>query len=137
MSSCKSFTSPPLPSSVIPDVNVLTENSKNLEAELEERSSSRPETALRIHSDVLLASKSLSHILFYFGFGYFDDQRDGVVVGASASQLLDLGSIPLVESYQKTLKNGIYSFPAWRSAFVGGCGEQAGKFACCVLGQDT
>ena len=48
-----------------------------------------------------------------------------------------VGFIPLVESYQKTLKNGIYSFPAWRSAFMGGCGEQAGKFACCVLGQGT
>ena len=65
------------------------------------------------------------------------DRRDGVVVRASASQSVDLGFIPLVESYQKTLKNGIYSFPAWCSAFMGGCGEQAGKFACCVLGQDT
>ena len=64
-------------------------------------------------------------------------RRDGVVVRASASQSVDLGFIPLVESYQKTLKNGIYSFPAWRSAFRGGCGEQAGKFACCVLGQGT
>ena len=62
-------------------------------------------------------------------------RRDGVVVRASASQSVDLGFIPLVESYLKTLKNGIYSFPAWRSAFMGGCGEQAGKFACCVLGQ--
>ena len=62
---------------------------------------------------------------------------DGVVVRASASQSADLGFIPLVESYQKTLKNGIHSFPAWRSAFRGGCGEQAGKFACCVLGQGT
>ena len=64
-------------------------------------------------------------------------RRDDVVVRASASQSVDLGFIPLVESYQKTLKNGIYSFPAWRSACMGGCGEQAGKFACCVLGQDT
>ena len=64
-------------------------------------------------------------------------RRDGVVVRASASQSVDLGFIPLVESYQKTLKNGIRSFPAWRSAFKGGCGEQAGKFACCVLGQGT
>ena len=64
-------------------------------------------------------------------------RRDGVVVRASASQSVDLGFIPLVDSYQKTLKNGIYSFPAWRSAFMGGCGEQAGKFACCVLGQGT
>ena len=64
-------------------------------------------------------------------------QRGGVVVKASASQSVDLRFIPLAESYQKTLKNGIYSFPAWRSAFSGGCGEQAGKFACCVLGQGT
>ena len=64
-------------------------------------------------------------------------RRDGLVVRASASQSVDLGFIPLVESYQKTLKNGIHSFPAWRSAFMGGCGEQAGKFACCVLGQGT
>ena len=64
-------------------------------------------------------------------------RRDGVVVRASASQSVDLGFIPLVESYQKTLKNVIHSFPAWRSAFRGGCGEQAGKFACCVLGQGT
>ena len=65
-------------------------------------------------------------------------RRDGVVVvRASASQSVDLGFIPLVESYQKTLKNGIHSFPAWRSAFMGGCGEQAGKFACCILGQGT
>ena len=35
------------------------------------------------------------------------------------------------------LQNGIHSFPAWRSAFMGDCGEQAGKFACCVLGQGT
>ena len=65
------------------------------------------------------------------------DRRDGGVVRASASQSVDLGFIPLVESYLKTLKNGIYSFPAWRWAFRGGCREQAGKFACCVLGQGT
>ena len=70
-----------------------------------------------------------------FSCGY--SQRNGVVVRASASQSVDLGFIPLVESYLKPLKNGIYSFPAWRSAFMGGCGEQAGKFACCVLGQGT
>ena len=65
------------------------------------------------------------------------NRRNGVVVRASASQSVDLEFILLVESYQKTLKNGIYSFPAWRSAFMGSCGEQAGKFAYCVLGQDT
>ena len=47
-------------------------------------------------------------------------QRDGVVVRASASLSVDLGFIPLVESYQKTLKDAIYSFPAWRSEFMGG-----------------
>ena len=44
------------------------------------------------------------------------NRRDGVVVRASASQSIDLGFIFLVESYQKTLKNGIRSFPAGRSA---------------------
>ena len=43
-------------------------------------------------------------------------RRDGVVARASASQSADLGVISQVESYQKTLKNGIHSFPAWRSA---------------------
>ena len=63
--------------------------------------------------------------------------RSGVVVRASALLSVDLGFIPFVESYRKTFKNGICSFPAWRSAFMGGCGEQAGKLACCVLGQGT
>ena len=65
------------------------------------------------------------------------NRRDGVVVRASASQPVDQRFIPFVESYQKTLKNAIHSFPARRSAFSGGCEKQAGKFACCVLGQDT
>ena len=64
-------------------------------------------------------------------------QRDGVAVRASALQLVNWGFISLVESYQKTLKNGIYTFFAWHLAFMGDCGEQAGKFACCVLGQGT
>ena len=34
----------------------------------------------------------------------FFNRRDGVVVGVFASQSIDLGFIPLVESYQKTLK---------------------------------
>ena len=65
------------------------------------------------------------------------DRRSGVVVRASASQWINLGFIPLVESYQKTLKNDTYSFPARRSALMGGCGEQASKFAGCILGQGT
>ena len=64
-------------------------------------------------------------------------RRNGVVARASASQSVDLGFILLVESYQKTLKNRIHSFPAWRSAFRVGYGEQAGKRACCVLEQGT
>ena len=59
------------------------------------------------------------------------------MVRASASQSVDLEFIPLVGSHQKTLKNDIHSFPTWRSAFRGGCGEQVGKFACCVVGQGT
>ena len=71
--------------------------------------------------------------------GLFQKQikGNGVVVRASALQSVDLGFISLVESYQKTFKNGILSFPAWFSAFRGGCEEQASKFACCVLGQGT
>ena len=42
-------------------------------------------------------------------------RREGVVVRACASQSVDLRFIPQVEPYQKTLKNGIHSFPAWRS----------------------
>ena len=63
------------------------------------------------------------------------NRRDGVVVRASASQSADLEFIPLVESYQKTLKNGIHGFPAWCSAFSGGCGEQADKFVVVSLGK--
>ena len=32
-------------------------------------------------------------------------------------------------------KIGIHSFPAWRSALKGQCGEQAGKFTCCAVGK--
>ena len=46
-------------------------------------------------------------------------RRDGVVVRASASQSVDLGLISQAESYQKTLKNCIHSFPAWRLAHKG------------------
>ena len=59
------------------------------------------------------------------------------MVRASALQSVDLGFNSLVESYQTTFKNGIHSLPAWSSSSRGGCGEQTGKFACCVLGQGT
>ena len=55
------------------------------------------------------------------------DQRDGVVVRACASQSADPKFIALVESYQKTVKNSIHSFPAWRSEFRENWREQAGK----------
>ena len=42
--------------------------------------------------------------------------RDGVMVRACASQSVDLGSVSQVDSYQKLLKSGIYSFPVRRSA---------------------
>ena len=64
------------------------------------------------------------------------NRRDGVVVRASATQSVELGFNPL-SSHTKNLKNGIYSLPAWRLAFKGCCGEQAGKFAWGVLEQGT
>ena len=59
------------------------------------------------------------------------------MVRTYAWQLVELGFMILVKSYQKTLKNGIHRFPALRLAFKGCCEEQAGKFAYCVVGQDT
>ena len=44
-------------------------------------------------------------------------------------------NLPAKES--SFIKNTLYSFPAWRWAFMGGCREQAGKFTCCVIGQGT
>ena len=44
-----------------------------------------------------------------------------VVIGASASQSVDLGFNLQVESYQKTLRYAIHSFHAWRSALQGWC----------------
>ena len=38
------------------------------------------------------------------------------MVRASALQSVGVGFVSQVESYKKTLKNGIHSFPAWRSA---------------------
>ena len=38
------------------------------------------------------------------------------MVRALASQSVSLGFISKVKSHQKTFKNGIHSFPAWRSA---------------------
>ena len=52
----------------------------------------------------------------YTGNDAYFNRRNGVVVRASASQSVDLGFISQVESYQKTLKNGIHSFHDWRSA---------------------
>ena len=86
---------------------------------------------------ILPASSKKEAIEVFLQVLFTNDRRDGAVVRAFASQSVDPGFIPLVESYQKTLKNGVHSFPAWRSAFMGGCGEQAGKFACGVLGQGT
>ena len=94
----------------------------------------------KIKQTLTQQSKAKNNKLLWFGISlmcYVSRLRhDDGVVRASASQSVDLGFIPHVDSHQKTLKNGIYSFPACRSEFIGGCGEQAGKFAC-VLGQGT
>ena len=42
---------------------------------------------------------------------FYQNQCDGVVVRASASQSVDLGFNPLVESYQKTLKKWHLQLP--------------------------
>ena len=61
-----------------------------------------------------------------------------MAVKKSASQSVDLGFISQVESYNKTLKNGIHSFPAWRSANRNSVeNKPPDLLAGCVLGQDT
>ena len=80
-----------------------------------------------------MSQQALNHLDFLLNIKIYP--RNGVVVRASASQSVDLEFIPFVESYQKTLKNGIHSFPAWRSAFKGCCVEQACKFAYVSLGR--
>ena len=80
------------------------------------------------------ATLSINHLI---GSNGVVVRADGVVVRASASQSVNLGSFPLLSHTKRLFKDDIHSFPAWRSAFMGGCGEQAGKFACCVLGQGT
>ena len=66
-----------------------------------------------------------------------NSRRDGVVIRASASQSVDLGFNPLVESYQKIFKMVFRASLLGALHFRGACGEQAGNFACCVLGQGT
>ena len=70
----------------------------------------------RTRKNYLEHVSEISISLFSFILSCKSYRRDGVMVRASASQSVDLGFNPLVESYRKTLKNGIHSFPAWRSA---------------------
>ena len=46
------------------------------------------------------------------------NRRDGVVIRASALRSIDAGFIFQVESYQKSLKNDIQSFPTWRASLL-------------------
>ena len=84
--------------------------------------------------NTVLVSQNVTLFMIILVYNNYN-RRDGVVVRAFDLQSVDLGFNPFVESSRKTLKNGIPSLPAWCSAFRGGCGEQAGKFACCVAGQ--
>ena len=58
--------------------------------------------------DIMFCSGVFFHLELVFLSGNILNQRknrrDGAVVRASASQSVDLGFIPLVDSYQKTLK---------------------------------
>ena len=53
----------------------------------------------------------------------------------SASRLVDLEFISQVESYQKTLKNGIYSFSAQRSAQRHSLKDKPASFLVVSLGK--
>ena len=56
--------------------------------------------------------------------------------GASVSWAVDSG-FDSESDQTNDFKIGIHSFPAWRSALQGQCGEQAGKFTCCAVGKGT
>ena len=57
------------------------------------------------------------------------------------SRNVSLSSCGLWFDYESGQSNDsnfvIHSFPAGRSALKEQCGEQAGKFTCCVVGKDT
>ena len=78
----------------------------------------RPQHQICHH--ILAAHISLINFVVRFSpfesFTIIFNRRNGVVVSASASQSVDLGFNPQVESCQKILKNGICSLPAWRRA---------------------
>ncbi len=59
-----------------------------------------------------IISNMYRNVIIDYNFFY---RRDGVVVGASALKSVNLRFISNIESYHKILKNGIHSFPAWRS----------------------
>ena len=66
------------------------------------------------------------------------NSSDGRVVRASASAAVKCRLEFESESGQiNNFKIGIPSFPTWRSALKGQCGEQAGKFICCTVGIGT
>ena len=68
---------------------------------------------------------------------HLSNRHDGVLVRAYALQSVERSFISLVESHQKTSKNGIHRFPAWRSAQKRQYRENAGKLACCGPRQDA
>ena len=59
-----------------------------------------------------------------------------IVVRAPALQSEDQSSM-LWLIHTNEYKKGIYTFPNWRSAQKGQCGEKNGKFACRGLGSST
>ena len=74
----------------------------------------RSETVIFLRQQNFMAlAEKFSQKNFNTKIAYF---ADILYLRASASQSVDLGFIPYVESYQKTLKTGIHSFPDWRSA---------------------
>ena len=63
--------------------------------------------------------------------------REDAVIRVSASQSADRGFISLVESNQKTLKNGVHNLLAWRLAQKKIVSRTSQEAYFCVLWQDT
>ena len=94
-----------------------------------------------LYSDISLFT--YVQIVVYFLNAAFQFYTSKVIWPVRRGSCAYFGGGPKLEcygtAYYNTLKNGtgIHSFLLGARHLKGGGGEQAGKFACCILGQDT
>ena len=71
-------------------------------------------------------------------YKHFNSWRDGIVVRASTSKLVNMVYLPCQVIPKKVKKyHSIHCYSAWWSVQKRWCKEQASKLACFVLAPDT